>query len=192
MKFDGAAVLVYKPSRFVSDKYEKARSRYPNKRLNAPSLEKFIQQKSLPLVGYRTWASTPQYESMGLPVVTLFTDVDLDKNEKGYTYFANRMRKVAIDYKEKMLFNIASKSTFSYALEDYGLNLLEKRDVGVGLSNGDMHYKMDAAFSVDNLRKFVEDFEANRLVGKYKAPGTLATLHVSGSNWEFRRRVQRV
>ena len=55
-----------------------------------------------------------------LPVVMLFAAIDLEKNAKGFDYFANRLRKVAVEFKAKLLFNIADKEDFSYQLEDYG------------------------------------------------------------------------
>ena len=38
-----------------------------------------------------------------------YQNVDLEKNEKQFQYYANRMRKVAMGYKGKLVFNIASK-----------------------------------------------------------------------------------
>ena len=84
--------------------------------------------------------------------MTLFAAVDLEKNVKGYEYFANRLRKVAIDFKGKLVFNIADKEDFSYQLEDYGLELASKKDVGVGCKDGEKHYAMTDKFNVDNLR----------------------------------------
>ena len=84
-----------------------------------------------------------------------------------YDYFANRMRKVAVDA-PKLKFNIADKEDFSYILTDYGIALEGKKDVGVGIKDGSMFYKMDDTFSVDALRAFVADFQAGTLTGKYK------------------------
>ena len=39
------------------------------------------------------------------------------QNRKGYDYFANRLRRVADDYKGKLSFNIGDKEDFSYLLE---------------------------------------------------------------------------
>lgn len=43
--------------------------------MDAAALTKFIEKKSLPLVGQKTWRSNERYEKAGLPVVTLFTKV---------------------------------------------------------------------------------------------------------------------
>ena len=162
------AVHVYKPAKFVSDKYDKPKARFPGKSVDGAALLKFINKKALPLVGQKTWKSTARYEAGGLPVLTLFAAVDLEKNAKGYEYYANRLRRVAVDFADKLLFNIGDKEDFSYLLPDYGLELPEKKDIGVGIKVGSSHYAMAESFSVDNLRAFVEAFRAGGLVAKVK------------------------
>ena len=111
----GPAVLVYAPPRFLDKKGgEKKRARYPSAKLDADALKKFITKKSVPLVGQKTWKSGERYEKQGVPVVTLFAAVDLEKNGKGFDYFANRLRKVAVEYVGKLSFNIGDKEDFSY------------------------------------------------------------------------------
>ena len=86
-----------------------------------------------------------------------------------HRYFANRLRRVATDYKGRVNFNLGDKEDFSYLLEDYELELPEKKDVGVGIKDGAAHYHMEATFSVDALKQFLEDFLAgNKLTPKIK------------------------
>jgi len=120
-------------------------------------------------VGTKTWKSNESYEKAGLPILTLFTAVDLEKNSKGFDYFANRLRRVATDYVGELTFNIASKEDYSYQLEDYGLpNLDGKKDVGVGIQDNDKYYYMEESFSVENMKAFVESFKAGSLTAKIK------------------------
>jgi folylpolyglutamate synthase/dihydropteroate synthase len=84
------------------------------------SLQRFVYDKALPLVAERTYRSTARYENVKLPIVTLFAEVDHAKNPKGYQYLANRLRKVADQFKGKLVFNIANKADYSYVLDDYG------------------------------------------------------------------------
>merc|ERR1712196_600394 len=86
----------------------------------------------------------------------------------GYDYFANRLRRVAEEFKGKLSFNIGDKDDFSYLLEDYDLELPEKKDVGVGIKNGNAYYKMSDTFSVDNVRAFCEAYMAGSLTPKIK------------------------
>ncbi|KAH8073959.1 intramolecular oxidoreductase [Aureococcus anophagefferens] len=165
---NGPAVLVYPPPRFVSDKYEKKRARYPSAKLDADALKKFLFKKAVPLVGQKTWKSNERYEKQNVPVVTLFAAIDLEKNPKGFDYFANRLRKVAADFVGKLSFNIGDKEDFSYQLEDYELVLESKKDVGVGARDGDKYYHMTEKFNVDNLRAFAQDLVDGKLTPKIK------------------------
>merc|ERR1712118_327075 len=98
----------------------------------------------------------PRFVKEGVPVVTLFAAIDLEKNAKGFDYFANRLRKVAADYVGKLSFNIGDNEDFSYQLEDYGIELPAKKDVGVGAKDGNKYYRMEDKFNVDNVRKFAQ------------------------------------
>lgn len=164
----GPVVLVYAPPRFVSEKFDKARARYPSSKLDPDALAKFVYKKSLPLVGQKTWKSGDRYEKAKVPIVTLFAAVDLEKNPKGFDYFANRLRKVAADYVGRLVFNIGDKDDFSYVLQDYDLELESKKDVGVGIKDGDKYYKMDAKFNVENLKAFVESVLKGEIEPKIK------------------------
>jgi len=165
----GPAVLVYAPPRFLDKKGgEKKRARYPSAKLDADALKKFITKKSVPLVGQKTWKSGERYEKQGVPVVTLFAAVDLEKNGKGFDYFADRLRKVAVEYVGQLSFNIGDKEDFSYQLEDYGLELPSKKDVGVGARDGSKYWKMEDKFNVDNLRAFAAAIVDGSLEPKIK------------------------
>jgi hypothetical protein len=170
LKFDGCAVVVYKPPKFLNAKLEKPKARYPSKNLKKESLQKFYQDKTLPLVAEKTYTSSGRYRNTKLPLVYVFADLDLKKNWKGYQYLANRISKVAKEYTGKAVFALANKADEKWTFSDYGLPDLEgKRDVGVGLKIGDMHYAMkDTTFSADKLKAFMADYFGNKLVGKEK------------------------
>lgn len=161
-------------AKFVSEKHnERSKFRYPSKTITkVEHLRDFVRQKALPVVGLVTPATTGLYSTVGLPVVTVFTAVDLARNPKGFSYITNRVRKVAAAFKGKVLFSVGNTADFAELLEkDYGFEDAQGRDVLVGLVDGNMYYAMDAAgseakFSVDSLRAFVEAFTAGSLVGK--------------------------
>ena len=114
--------------------------------------------------------------------MTLFTKVDLEKNPKGYDYYANRLRRVASDeeFKGKLVFNIGDKEDFSYVLEDYDISLPEKKDVGVGIMDGANHYGMTESFSVDHIKAFVKAFLAGELTPKVKEEPDYSSEDESG------------
>jgi len=165
----GPAVIVYPPPQFVSDKYDaRKRHRFPAAKFDEAVLKKFVMKHSIALVGQKTWKSNERYTKQGVPVVTLFAAVDLEKNIKGFEYFANRLRKVAMDFTGRLVFNIADREDFSYQLDDYGLDLESKKDVGVGAKDGEKHYAMAEKFNVDNLRAFCEAVVGGTLTPKIK------------------------
>lgn len=169
LKFDGCAVVVYKPPKFLS-KNEKPKARFPSKKLKKDALKKFYQSKSLPLVALKGYSAYSRYKDIKVPVVTVFADADLKKNPKGYQYLANRVGKVATEYVGKAVFVIANKEDQRYTFDDYGLPKLEgKKEIGVGLKHGDLYYKMDqTTFSVENLKNFMTAYFAGTLIPKEK------------------------
>lgn len=168
LKYDGPVVVVHKPSKYVNEKDEKLKARYPSKNIKKDSLMKFILDKSIPIVGERTHKTDYEYDNSKKPVVTVFFEIDHEKNPKGVTYVTNRLKKLAKEYSGKVIFAIANLSGYSYKLETYGLKSESKKDIIVGLKNEVLHYKMTEKFSVENIKAFIEDFKAGKLVGKEK------------------------
>ena len=69
-KYDGCAVILHRPVKTVSAKYEKVKSRYPSKQLKHETLEKFIYEKAVPLVGEKSVYTGVIYDKQRLPVVS--------------------------------------------------------------------------------------------------------------------------
>ena len=112
-------------------------------------------------------------------MLTVFADVDIEKNIKGFQYLANRVRKVSVDYKGKMLFNIADKKDFGYLLDDYGLDkLAEKKDIGVGIVFGNTFYHTKESFSTDSIREFVKQFFDGKIVGIEKVRCNCVSFYI--------------
>ena len=105
----------------MSSKLEKQKTRYPSKSVKKETLQKFYRSKSLPLVATIDYASQNRYSFLTVPIVTVFADVDLKKNPKGYQYLANRIGKIAKEYLNKAVFVVSDKSENSNELDHYGL-----------------------------------------------------------------------
>ena len=168
LKYDGPVVYVHKPSKYLQEKEEKSKARYTSKKVVSTSLKKFILDKSIPLVGERSYKTEYEYDQSKKPVITVFFEIDHEKNPKGITYVTNRLKKLAKEFNGKIIFCIASLSAYNYKLENYGLKSDSKKDIKVGLKNDVLHYKMDEKFSVDNIKTFIENFKAGKVVGKEK------------------------
>ena len=61
------------------------------------------------------------YSYITVPVITVFADVDLKKNPKGYLYLANRISKIAKEYLNKFVFVVANKKDEKDSIKDHGL-----------------------------------------------------------------------
>lgn len=75
----------------------------------------------MPLVATIDYASKKRYSVLTVPIVTVYADVDLQKNPKGYQYLANRISKIAKEYLNKAVFVVSDKSENSHELNHYGL-----------------------------------------------------------------------
>jgi hypothetical protein len=129
-------------------------------------LQDFVRQKALPVVGEVTAKSLAQYTNARLPVVTVFTAVDHTRNPKGFQYVANRVRKAAVEFKGRVLFNVANTHDFIPTLEHYGFKDVHNNAILVGLVDENMYYAMDAPFSSEAVTSFVQAFRGGALVGK--------------------------
>ena len=173
-KMGGPLVYVYKSLKFVNEKSgEKKRARYPGSVVKSNSLENFIYEKSVPLVGEFTSSTQGQYDNVKLPLVMAFGDFDHDRNEKHYMYLVNRVRRVAQKYVGKAVFAVASKATNGAVLRSFEMEDItsDVNSIGMGIVHKDKCFKMEGdaletKFSSDSLEKFLEQYLAGDLEGK--------------------------
>lgn len=147
---------------------DKPRARYGNKTITSiVNLKTFIRRNAVPFVGEMTIKNEKLYRNTRLPVVTVFTNIDHEKNEKGFKYIANRVRKVALLWQGKMNFNIANIADFrrdmdqKYDLEEaYG-----SKTIMAGIRDGSVYYPMEGDFTGKKFEQFVHDFSTRNLEG---------------------------
>ena len=167
MKIGSSAIYVYKPSKYVSTKdNEKVKARYPSTTVKSDSLERFIHEKSLPLVSEKNSKNEVALEAAKLPIVTVYAEIDHQKNAKGVSYVTNRVRKAAKQFANKITFVVADKNQYSHELSHYDFSLPNSQDIGVGVVHNNVCYSMSEKFNVDNIIAFINDFKAGKLVGK--------------------------
>lgn len=127
----------------------------------------FVIKKSIPLVGILNANSGAVYSKQTNPIVTIFTSIDLEKNWKGFQYIANRVRKVAKEFTNKLVFNVANLGDFAYEMSTmYDIITPNPKSTYVGLKEDKTYYHMIESFSVDHLQSFVQQFLAHELQGK--------------------------
>ena len=102
------------------------------------------------------------------PLVVAYYDVDYVKNIKGTNYWRNRVLKVAKD-QAGYNFAVSNKDDFQHELGEFGLDFVAGDKPAVTARAGGLKYKMEAEFSVDNLKAFVEDLKAGNLEAYIKS-----------------------
>jgi len=157
-------------SRFVDARVEKTRVRYPFKKIvNLASLETFMHQKALPLVGEMTPQNEQLYRNTGLPVVTVFTRIDhADKvDDQVFQDLLKRVRAVAVKF-TKLKFCVADAKSYLKDMDQmFGFEqTFPEQSVSVGLREGSVYYAMpQGEFSEELMEQFVLDFLTGKLEG---------------------------
>lgn len=175
-KYNGPSVYVYKSAKFFSEKYgEKKRARYPDSKVKSSSLERFIFDKALPMVGEYGYSTETMYENTKKPVLVVFGDYDHDRNAKQYTYLTNRVRRVAQKVGNKVAFTVANKKGNTQLMESFDMEGISSdvNAIGMGIFDNDQCYTVageasETKFSADNMEKFVQDFLSGAYEGKGK------------------------
>jgi hypothetical protein len=65
-------------------------------------VEDWIKANSFPIVGEMTEENQDQYMKRDLPIAKFFLNVERKVNPKQYDYYANRLRKVALEYRDRL------------------------------------------------------------------------------------------
>eukprot|EP01032_Pedospumella_encystans_P014629 gene14629-16785_t len=168
--YSGCTVLVYPVSRLVDSQYDKTRVRYPFKRIsNLASLETFMHQKALPLVGEMTPQNEQLYRNINLPVVTVFARINhADKaSEQAFHDLLKRVRAVAVKFKT-LKFNVADAKAYLRDMDQkFGFEKVYTQEpISVGLREGSVYYAMpQGKFSEELMGQFVLDFLDGKLEG---------------------------
>lgn len=170
MKYDGSAVFVYPPSKYINKKFEKSRSRYPGKHLKQDTFEKFINDKSFPLVSIRDDKSNPRFAKSKHPILSIYATIDLKRNQKGYDYIVNRLRKIAIEYKNKIVVSVSDRSEQSVWLNNNWKDAkqMSTKEILVAIidSHRNLVYKMKGEFNIENIQSFIKQFYDGLLVSE--------------------------
>lgn len=123
-------------------------------------LDAFVKEHLHGLVGHRTRENTNDFKN---PLVTAYYAVDYIKNVKGTNYWRNRVLKVAKEFAGKIAFAISSKDEFQHELNEYGLDYTGEKPVVTARNAKGLKFIMTEDFSVESLKKFVEDVLADKL-----------------------------
>jgi protein disulfide isomerase len=126
-------------------------------------VESFIRANSIPLGGELTEQNRQRYSAAGLPILTVYIDVDYSgANLKHTNYFKRRIQKVAGDFAGKLSFTFAD---FSLLPDRSSIGGSDQADFVVGIeeSKGKKFAFAYDKFNVQNLKQFAQDYLAGKL-----------------------------
>ena len=132
---------------------------YTGQELDSGELAAWALATKHGLAGHRTKDNTEEFRQ---PLVVAYWTMDFVRNAKGTSYWRNRVLKVARDF-SKYNFAISNKDDFQQELADFGLSSVSGDKPLITAWAGGLKYRMEAEFSVDNLRTFVQQLEAGSL-----------------------------
>ncbi|CAD5206829.1 unnamed protein product [Bursaphelenchus okinawaensis] len=153
-------IVVYVPKKF-QNKFDPTEFKYDGN-YDTDKIKHFLVHETTGLAGIRTPSN--EYQFQKLPLVTVLYNLDYVKDPKGSNYWRNRVLKVATDYKRKVYFAVSNKEDYANDIEKFGLGDRKESDKPlVTMLTKDGRFGLNAEFSVDNLRQFVEDVLNDKL-----------------------------
>lgn len=163
---DGEGVVLFRPPR-LNNKFEDASVKFSEEKPTSSKIKRFIQDNIFGICPHMTDDNKNQLK--GKDLLVAYYNVDYEKNPKGSNYWRNRVMKVAksfLDQGKKLNFAVASKSTFSNDVSEFGLDVSagEAPVVAIRTAKGDK-YVMAEEFSRDGaaLERFLQDYFDGKL-----------------------------
>lgn len=184
-KIKGNTIYLYPAATYTNTKYgDKPRARFPSSTISsADAIVNFVKAKALPLVSVYDFNTEDLFLKKKIPQLTIFTNVDHEKDPKGYTYVSNRALKVASEHKGKLQVAIADKTTQHTFLTKHKADFVDGK-FAVGIKDGIMYYAMEEAFGVDAIKAFVKKFQNAELTGNEVSDDAPAASHGSENEEE--------
>jgi protein disulfide isomerase family A protein 3 len=156
-------IWLHRPTHLHS-KLEDGKVKYDGD-VSKDALNKWITKNFHGLVGHRT---TDNAKDFGSPIVISYYDVDYVKNVKGTNYWRNRIMKVAADHRD-IIFAVSNYNDFMQEAQEFGLSAVVPEKPRVVIKKGANKYVMEDDFSIENLEKFIKNYEAGKLEAYLKS-----------------------
>jgi len=134
------------------------------------NLAEWIFDQAVAVPGEITKDNAQRYLRSKLPILKLFTDVNWGSNLKQTTYYLNRLKKIAEEFKGKLLFAIADKTVHSDDISKFGLTKFPS--VAIDDHGNSQKFRHTADFSVENVISFAKEFLEGKLKSYIKSEPT--------------------
>jgi len=125
---------------------------------DAAAFPNWANSQAIALAGEITAENKKRYEATGLPLVSVYFDVDHEKNVKRTQYYLRRIEQAAKDFAGKVLFGIAH-NRLAGDLRGTGTETVILSDT----KSGQVYKYTGASFTVDGLKAFAQDFLDKKL-----------------------------
>jgi len=150
-------IAIFQPKQLRS-KFEDEYIRYDGN-YDTEKIRNFLILQMQGLCGIRTKENGDQFR---LPLITVYHDIDFEKNPKGSAYVRNRVLSVAKEFKRKKVhFCVADRKSLEEEITEFGLSAkLQEKDsepIVTGRGPSGQKYPMTAEFSIDNLKQFAQN-----------------------------------
>jgi hypothetical protein len=178
--YSGSSVFVYKPKRYVDEKIDKPKARYPSKHLSKKTFVKFIHDKSLPTIGDLTPLTEEYYDNVHHPILYVFIDYDREKNKKGFNFVFNRVTKLAKNHPGMFFVAIANRKNLPHSTSNFDFSpasIQKKSEILVGLRVNELYYTMTSSFSAEHLERFITDYHTGLISGVSKFLYCVSCFH---------------
>uniref|UniRef100_A0A0N5BWA7 Protein disulfide-isomerase n=1 Tax=Strongyloides papillosus TaxID=174720 RepID=A0A0N5BWA7_STREA len=178
-------IVVFTPKK-LQNKFESHEHKYDGN-YDTDKIKNFLIYESTGLSGIRTQGNLFQFTRR--PLFIVYYNIDYVKDPKGSQYWRNRVLKVASEFKRKAYFAVSAKEEFGDEIESIGLGERKESDKPiVGALTKDGKFPMEAEFSVENLKNFVQsvlDGKVEPYMKSEPVPETQGNLKVAvGKNFK--------
>ncbi|EDQ87496.1 uncharacterized protein MONBRDRAFT_27243 [Monosiga brevicollis MX1] len=157
-------VVVFRPQK-LSNKFEEGHVVYSGKAKNT-LIKEFIMDAITSPGGIMTPDHRPFFFA-SKPLLVVYYDLDVKMNPSRAKYIRNRVLKVAQDVTSDLTIAVANKADFAQDVQQLGL---DEFSVAAGIwGEGSTKYRLDEEWSMDAMRQFIADFEADKLESHVKS-----------------------
>jgi len=136
------------------------------------NLNDWIHDSSVAFPGEYTKDNAARWKRKNLPILKLFTDVNWGSNIKHTNYYLARLKKIAAEYKGKILFALADIGDHVEELAKFGHTGSPVVAVGLDDLPNSQRFRYDGEFSITNIIQWLKDFTEGKLKPHIKSEPT--------------------
>merc|ERR1712071_59903 len=156
-------IVIFRP-KVMSNKFESDSLVYKGDLKKTEELKAFINIEYAGLVGHKRTENTDFFAagSGDEAMVTVYYNVDYEKNPKGTNYWRNRVLKVVSALQDRLpagaRFGISNKDDFRHEMDSFGLVESKDDKPRAAIMHKGKKFVMDKEFNMENFQAFLEEW----------------------------------